>query len=65
MFIRTADPSATIVKLVERVKEHPGYMMTKKFDADRNIFEYVFAADDEGRTVSVAVAPVVLRDANS
>ena len=65
MFIRTADPSATIVKLVERVKEHPGYMMTKKFDADRNIFEYVFAADDEGRTVSVAVVPVVLRDANS
>lgn len=65
MFIRTADPSATIAKLVERVEAHSGFVMTKKVDPDRNLFEYLFTADDEGRTVSVAVIPVVLRSAES
>lgn len=59
-FIRTADPATTIARLVAAVGDHPNHVTTKVSDVQADRHEYVFKADDEGRTVSLAVIPVVL-----
>lgn len=59
-FIRTADPQATTEKLIAAVEAHPKHVLTIKADPAACVYEYVFAADDEGRRISLAVIPVVL-----
>lgn len=61
MFIKAADPAAIIDKLHAAVEAHPKHALTKPA-ADRNKqVDYIFTADEEGRRVSLAVIPVVLR----
>jgi hypothetical protein len=60
VFIRTADPAATVEKLHAAVEGHPSYVLTKKADNPRSLVEYLFTADAEGRRVALAVVPVVL-----
>jgi hypothetical protein len=60
-FIRTVDPDATIAKLVAAVEAHPNHVLTKTADTATSTFEFVFTADEEGRRISLAVIPVVLR----
>ncbi len=63
MFIRTVDPAMTITRLHSAVKAHPKYLLTKD-DADPSKqVDYVLTADDEGRRISLAVLPVVVRSA--
>jgi hypothetical protein len=61
MFIKTAEPAATIEKLNAAVEEHPSYILTKDADNPGQRMDYVVTADDEGRRVSLAVIPVVIR----
>lgn len=63
MFIRTADPQATIAKLYETVEAHPSFLLAKPSGDALWRREYVVAADDEGRRISLAVIPVILREA--
>ena len=61
VFIKTADPMATIVKLHAAVEAHPSHVLTKSATDQSSRVEYVLTADDEGRRVSLAVLPVVIR----
>lgn len=61
MFIRTADPRATIQKLHDAVEAHVSWALTKDAANPSSRVDYVVTADDEGRRVSVAVIPVVIR----
>jgi len=61
MFIRTADPAATIQKLHAATEAHPTYAITKPATDPSRRTDYILTADDEGRRVSLAVLPVVLR----
>jgi len=63
MFIKTADPAATIDKLHAAVEGHARYVLTKDATDPSSQVEYVVTADDEGRRVSLAVMPVVIRSA--
>lgn len=60
MFIKTADPAATIEKLAEAVREHPAHILSKNNTDPGRQADFVIAADDEGRRVSLAVLPVVV-----
>lgn len=60
MFIKTADPAATIEKLAEAVREHPAHILSKQDGDPTRQSDFVLAADDEGRRVSLAVLPVVV-----
>lgn len=64
MFIKTADPAATIEKLHDAVEAHPSYTLTKEATNPSSRVDYIVTADDEGRRVSLAVIPVVIRSAN-
>ena len=64
MFIKTADPSATIEKLNAAIEQHPRHVLTKTSTDPRNQTDYVITGDDEGRRVSLAVVPVVIRPAD-
>jgi hypothetical protein len=61
MFIKTADPAATIEKLHAAVEAHPSYALTKAATNPSERVDYIVTADDEGRRVSLAVMPVVIR----
>lgn len=61
MFIKTKDPAATIEKLHAAVNAHPCYAMTKNATTPSSRVDYIITADDEGRRVSLAVFPVVIR----
>lgn len=60
MFIKTADPAATIEKLTQAVREHPSYLLCRETAAPTRQADFVLAADDEGRRVSLAVLPVIV-----
>lgn len=60
MFIKTAEPAATIKKLHSGIEGHPQHELTKTADDPTKQVDYVFTADDEGRRISLAVIPVVL-----
>ncbi|MFD7311035.1 hypothetical protein [Promicromonospora sp. NPDC059942] len=63
MFIKTVDPASTLDKLHVAVEAHPRHVLTKSAPhADRRR-DYIVTADDEGRRVSLAVIPVVVRAA--
>ncbi|WP_420174256.1 hypothetical protein [Luteococcus sp. OSA5] len=60
MFVKTSNPGATVDKLHEAVSSHPSHLLTVE-DAQRaSRSVHVFAADKEGRRVSLAVIPVVI-----
>ncbi|MFV9460269.1 hypothetical protein ACNJ7E_43515 [Rhodococcus sp. NM-2] len=62
MFIKRADPAATIGKLHAAIEAHPRYVLTRgkdTTDPSRQV-DYILTADDEGRRISLAVIPVVL-----
>lgn len=61
MFIQTKDPAATIEKLHTAVEAHPSYALTKNMTDPSSRVDYIITADDEGRRVSLAVFPVVIR----
>jgi hypothetical protein len=61
VFIKTADPRATIGKLHEAVEAHPSHLLTRNAADASSFVEYIVAADGEGRRVSLAVLPVVIR----
>ena len=63
MFVKTTDPVATIEKLQLAVEEHPSYVMTRHVTNSERRSEYIVTADDEGRRVSLAVIPVIIRPA--
>ena len=63
MFVKTTDPVATIEKLQLAVEEHPSYVMTRHVTNPERRSEYIVTADDEGRRVSLAVIPVIIRPA--
>lgn len=65
MFIRTADPRATIQKLHDAVEAHVSWAFTKDAANPSSRVDYVVTADDEGRRVSLAVIPVVIRPPDS
>lgn len=62
VFIKTADPAATITKLHAAVEAHSSYVLTKDATDPSNRVDYIVTADDEGRRVSLAVVPVVIRN---
>lgn len=61
MFIKTKDPAATVEKLHAAVEAHPSHALTKDAADPGSRVDYVITADDEGRRVSLAVFPVVIR----
>ena len=61
MFIATKDPAATIAKLHSAVEANPSHALTKDATDPGSRVDYVITADDEGRRVSLAVFPVVIR----
>lgn len=65
MFIKTADPAATIEKLHSAVEAHPSFALTKDAANPGSRVDYIVTADDEGRRVSLAVIPVVIWSASS
>lgn len=65
MFIRTKDPSTTVERLHAAVEAHASYALTKDASNPSNRVDYIITADDEGRRVSLAVIPVVIRAATS
>ena len=60
-FIKTADPAATIEKLHEAVAAHPSCVLAKQATDPASRADYIVTADAEGRRVSLAVIPVVIR----
>jgi hypothetical protein len=60
VFIKTADPAATVEKLHAAIERHPAYILTKEAGNPRSRAEYIFTADAEGRRIALAVVPVVL-----
>lgn len=60
MFIKTADPSATITKLHQAIEDHPRHVLTKSSSDPSRQVDYILTADDEGRRIALAVIPVVL-----
>ncbi|HEX5089627.1 MAG TPA: hypothetical protein VFV89_17600 [Nocardioides sp.] len=65
VFIKTADPAATLEKLHSAVEAHPRYILTKDTSTPSSRVDYIVTADDEGRRVSLAVIPVIIRPAGS
>jgi hypothetical protein len=65
MFIKTADPAATIEKLPEAVEDHPSYVLTKDSSDPSSRADYIVTADPEGRRISLAVVPVIIRSGDS
>ena len=61
VFIKTADPAATIEKLNAAIEAHPRHVLTKTSTDASKQTDYVVTGDDEGRRVSLAVIPVVIR----
>jgi hypothetical protein len=61
VFITRVDPSATIAKLHAAVEAHPSYALTKESSDPSSRVDYIVTADEEGRRVSLAVLPVVIR----
>ena len=61
MFIKTKDPAATIGKLHAAVEVHPNYVLTKDASDPGSRVDYIITADEEGRRVSLAVVPVIIR----
>lgn len=60
MFIKTADPAATITKLHQAIEEHPRHVLTRASSDPSHQVDYILTADDEGRRIALAVIPVVL-----
>lgn len=60
MFIKTADPAATVDKLHQAIEDHPRHVLTKSSSDPSRQVDYILTADDEGRRISLAVIPVIL-----
>ncbi|MBC7271557.1 MAG: hypothetical protein H5T76_23080 [Streptomyces sp.] len=60
MFIKTADPAATVDKLHRAIEDHPRHVLTKPSSDTSRQVDYILTADDEGRRISLAVIPVIL-----
>jgi hypothetical protein len=60
MFIKNRTPAETIRRLHQAVAAHPNWRLTKANGDPARRVDYVVAADDEGRRISLAVLPVVL-----
>lgn len=65
MFIKTSDPAATIGKLHAAVEAHPRHALTKETTDPSSRVDFIMTADEEGRRVSLAVIPVVIRSDRS
>lgn len=63
VFIKTADPAATIAKMHAAVEAHNSYVLTKDATDPSSRVDYIVNGDDEGHRVSLAVIPVVIRHA--
>lgn len=61
ILIKTVDPAATIAKLHAAVEAHVRHVLTKDATDPSNRVEYIFTADPEGRRISLAVLPVIIR----
>jgi hypothetical protein len=61
MFIKTADPAAMIEKLHTAVEAHERHVLTKDATDPSSRVDSILTADAEGRRVSLAVIPVVIR----
>ncbi len=61
MFIKTADPAVTMERLHAAVESHPQYVLTKDSTEPQKQVDYVFTADTEGRRISLAIIPVIVR----
>lgn len=61
VFIKTTDPAATIEKLHEAVESHRSHVLTKDSSDPSSRADYFFTADNEGRRISLAVIPVMIR----
>jgi len=59
-FIKTSEPAAAIEKLHQAVKGHVSHVLTKNSPDPASRADYIFAADEEGRRISLAVIPVVI-----
>lgn len=60
IFIKTADPAATIAKIHDAATSHPQHVLTKDATTPTEWVDYLFTADNEGRRVSLAVVPVIV-----
>jgi hypothetical protein len=65
MFIKTADPAATIDKLHAAVGTHDRHVLSKAASDPSSRVDSILAADAEGRRVSLAVLPAVLPSRSS
>jgi hypothetical protein len=63
VFVTTKDPAASIASLHATIEADDRFLLKKPGGAPERRGDYVIRADDEGRTVSVAVMPVVIRPA--
>lgn len=61
VFVTTKDPAATIARLHSTTEADDRFMLRKPGGRPERRCDYIVRADDEGRTVSVAVMPVVIR----
>jgi hypothetical protein len=61
--VTTKDPAASIASLHATIEADDRFLLKKPGGAPERRGDYVIRADDEGRTVSVAVMPVVIRPA--
>lgn len=61
VFISTKDPAATIDALHDAVAAHPAHILTKNAVNRASRGDYIMTADAEGRRISLAVIPVVIR----
>lgn len=60
IFIKTRNPAATITSLHAAIQGHERHQLTQPGGTPDRRVDYVISADDEGRSVSVAVLPVVI-----
>ena len=61
VFIKTADPALTIGKLHAAVEAHESCVLTKDATDPSNRVDYIVTGDNEGRRISLAVIPVIIR----
>lgn len=61
MFIKTTDTAATIQKLHAAIETNASWAVTRDATNPSSRVDYIVTADDEGRRVSLAVIPVLVR----
>lgn len=61
VFIKSNNPQPLIEKLHDAVQDHPHHLLAKEAQDPSRRADYVFDSDQDGRRVSLAVLPVVIR----